>query len=702
MNYINNFRYGEISRRLSGRFDLDAYSNAAFSFRNMKTNSMGFAERRPPIKKLLDATGILALVGFNVSESISYAIGLASEKYHIYRYVTGTFMEVTNGEYPHLEDEDEITLTFDTAHEVYHAQYYTRMYFAHHTFRPFYIDINPSTDRATAVPVTIILNQDARNDFWFTPAYVADSEGRELPNLEKRLVYKQVSGGITRWFFDKEFTEPYEQYVFYPPVQGESSYINNFESFPDDDLLTGPGNWPSVIRCISDSLYMAATDNHPQALWKSRVLGSSQYIEGYVPDSMHDFVCFQSVISEKQEIVDADDMPMTPMLDATGSPVYEQDSGVTMYFIPDKDENGNYLYLHRVYWIPDDVNTDQGKWYIDSEGKTEYDMSQGQPVPKPIMIYDLSDADKFMRTAVTVDFTSTDACALSRIEFNTSQQNRIMFIEPACERIIIGTTNAEHSLPTDFSAVNNLSAKNNFYHYGSVASYMVKPANLNASFIFMQRSNIMRELYLNEGYMANADVTAFNHDIFKGKTIVELTVKNTPDPMVYVTLSDGTMKVLTYDKTNNVQSFASWDTPAGKILSTADLERNNGNDLLVLVSNDDGTWIGYFDEEEEKSFKDNGYNYISEIETTYVEVIDSNRLGFSTFKKVNSAYIRCYNTGKVITADDRRQYVTSPYELGDEDYPITYLSTAGRKYSLVVRAYEDDPMTILCFGYEVA
>ena len=176
--YINNLRYGEISRRNAGRFDTEFYQNGAFLFRNMITNIEGGATRRPPIRKLID-TDAKRLIPFTISETLSYVIGLSNDKMHFYRYVLDEFSEVVSVEYPQKR-----TLTDSEIRELTYSQYYTRLYFAHQNWRPIMMDFDTASESATVSEVTILLNQDAKNKYWFTPSYITDEDGKTFTLIQ--------------------------------------------------------------------------------------------------------------------------------------------------------------------------------------------------------------------------------------------------------------------------------------------------------------------------------------------------------------------------------------------------------------------------------------------------------------------------------------------------------------------------------------
>ena len=188
MVYANSFRYGEISQKNAGRFDSDFYRHGCFRFRNMVTDFTGSASRRPPIRKLIDTDADL-IVQFSISETLSYTIGVSTDKLHLYRNVLGEFKEVASVEYP-----DDRVLTDKQISELRWAQYYTRTYFVHEDFRPFFIDLDTASETMTISNMTVLLNQDAKERYWFTPAYVEDENGDEIPAMEGRVLYQKTEG----------------------------------------------------------------------------------------------------------------------------------------------------------------------------------------------------------------------------------------------------------------------------------------------------------------------------------------------------------------------------------------------------------------------------------------------------------------------------------------------------------------------------
>lgn len=689
MIYQNSFRYGEISRLNAGRFDTDAYTQGAFTFRNARNLISGGFTRRPPLKveHTEHSAGILALIPFPISETISYILGLTAVGIALFRFVGNSLSRVSYAGYP-----DGLVISEQTAREVSYAQYYERMYLVHQSFYPLTVEVNISTDSFSISKKNYIFNQDIKNtdSLLITPAYILDENGERAYEYESVPVWKVIVSGNVKYFIDINLTHEYPYAEKYEPEKINQSYITGYDSYPDEKLLSDENNYPGVVAIISDSLYFANTKAEPMTIWKSRFLGSSQWITDYSSDSLHDFTRFQMVTTASIEMKDADEFPMTKMI-VNGKEVYYQENGNDIWYAPIPAGNPDYSEDHKLTRIVDDEGNVTWKY---TASEADYNPTvTGVPIRRNIMQYDLSDANNLLITQTNVDYVTTDSCGC-RFELNTGRMDMVQYIVPACERIIIGTSSCEQYLPSAFSAVSNLQAS----HYSDNGSLSVRPVVLNKSFFFIQKGNIMREMYLDQGYLSDTDLTVLNREIFD-KGIISMSAKNNPEPMIYVIMEDGTMRVLSYEKNIGIQSFGRWDFSSSKVLSAAVIERGYKSYLMLLVKKGNDTIICSLDEDAE-SFLDFGTDsFDTVVETTYAEIIDQ-RVAFGRHKRAKSAWLRPYNTGKVYMGNDIRQLVLSNYALGDDDYRYVLTGRSSSQFSLMMKSHEANPMTILTMAWE--
>lgn len=690
MIYQNSFRYGEISRKNAGRFDTDAYTQGAFTFRNARNLVSGGFTRRPPLRTehTEHSAGVLALIPFPVSETLSYMLGLTAVGIALFRFVGDTLSQVSYGSYP-----DSLVITEQTAREISYAQYYERMYLVHQSFYPMTVEINTSTDSFNISKKHFIFNQDIKNTdaLMITPSYILDGDGERAYEYESVPVWKSYdSSGNERFYTDIALTCEYPYADTYRPEKINPSYITGYDSYPDENLLSNENNYPGVVAIISDSLYFANTKAEPMTIWKSRFLGSSQWILDYSSDSLHDFTRFQMVTTSSVELKDADEFPMTKMI-VNGEEVYYQENGNDIWYAPIPSDDPDYSEDHKLTRIADEDGNIT--WEYTVSGASYNPAVTGAPIRRNIMQYDLSDASRLITTETNVDYVTTDSCGC-RFELNTGRMDKVQYIVPACERILVGTSSCEQYLPSAFSAVSNLQAS----HYSDNGSLSVRPVVLNKSFFYIQKGNIMREMYLNQGYLSDTDLTVINRDIFDG-SIISMSAKNNPEPVIYVIMDDGTMRVLSYEKNIGIQAFGRWDFGSSRVISAAVMEKGYRSILMLLVERDGERVICSLDEDAEEflDFGTDGFDTV--VETTYAEIIDQ-RLAFGRHKRAKSAWLRPYRTGKVYMGNDTRQLMLSNYALGDEDYRYVLAGRSSSQFSLIMKSHDANPMTILTMAWE--
>ena len=715
MIYQNNFRYGEISRLTAGRFDMEAYSQGAFKFENAQTMVAGGFKRRPPLKIMAELQeNLLRIIQFSISQTLSYCIGFTENKIMLYRNKLGSFTEVAEADYPTKADGSKQKLNESTIRKMSYTQYYDRMYFASNDFYPFFIEVTASTDEFVVKSMPFLTNKDGKKLISKVPSKEELEEGgasEEVLKLADKVVYARYEKDKLVYYFHDEDDKEYHntKYAFadaFPPVELSADTTMGFESFPDDNDFCDPNNsstWPAVVSIINDSLYFANTTGRPHTIWKSRVLGSSQFIDDFSSDSMHDFIRFQFVYTETQEIVDTDELPMTPVK-IDGVTQYYQRAGNDMYFVPTLNSNGGVYteeqWQNQTYEIElekeERASTDGSTtviWKYLSNGTEYLEAATKPPVRRPILQYDLSKESEFIKKKTDITLVATDSCAM-KFDLNTGRQDSIVSITSACERIIVCTTTSEHMLPSAFSAVSNARAD----VYGHHGSLNIRPVTLNDSFLFIQRGNAMREFFLYEGYMNRADICAMNREILDCE-IMEMTVKNAPDPIVYVVMEDGTLRTLIYDKELGIQAWSRWTFGNNKVKSVAVIEEGYKNMLLCVVENDGAYSICAFDEDTD-NYKDFGTEtYKTSVETAYAEIIDE-KLVFGRYKRARNAWIRPYKTGFMFMGNDERQMKRTPNRLESEDYRFVLLGSSERKFSMKMESSEGDPMNILALAWE--
>lgn len=778
---VNGFKYGEISRKQAGRYAENGYQQGCFTFKNAMTMYDTGMTRRYPLRTLIACSHtIYTIHTFRLSDTENYILGFGVDSsganiIDIFEW-DGTTLSLKTTIEANVDKifsskakttdtyYNNVTLTEEICKNMRFAQYYNRMFVVSSKFRTIYIEISGTAYSAKAM--SIIGNTNAKGKIYFINSEGADDGTVAFYNPDK-----------DKYYLDIEYTEEYtgDISVLKP---ANNRYISSYDDFENsDDLNTIVGTYPSVIAIINDSLYLANTENKPSTIWKSRTIGSSQWIvdkgNPYSVQTLSDFTQFQVVATEETKLKETSEWPVTR---ETG--YYETENALEVWYAPTKTD-GEYDYKYKLnrsqqYWLTnglgnfyyeDSAYTDKwpftsGSVYVggtssdrkfykdsaktqlvyaitasekypfltkDTAGKgtvmasdykwtyaettdahkegdtyTVYDTEETNPIKKPIFTYDLTDANQLYEKSTTVDFVSTDSCGV-RMELNTGADDSVRFITAGCGKIIVGTSTCEKTLPADFNAVSNMYSS----HYSDYGSLFIEPIKLGRSFFFFQTGRKVRELFLNDGYMEDADVTALNHDIFD-HAIVDTVGKNAPDPSLYSILDNGEIIQITYDRNGGLNSFARWSNDKFIFKSLADTRKNDKETLMTLISYNGKNYICKFHEPTDEEMSEDIYYdeigteqipYETMVETVYAEVYD-NASVFGRFKKAKTMYIRPYHCGRILIGNDLRQMNVTNIKLGDRDYNLNLAGSMEKNFSIKMKAYNNEPMTILALAWE--
>lgn len=833
----NSFRFGEISRKQAGRFLEEGYNQGSFQFRNARTMYDSGMSRRYPVRTELevdDGIRIYCIHSFGVTDSEQFVIGIGTKTVgeethdviviyewyindgnpHLRKYSAGYEISSSSiGAIDSSEDTsnpfiftrqttnggnlEEVELNERICRGIRFAQYYNRLYIVSHEFRTIYLELNGTAFSAHVA--TFIMNSDAKDKLY----YIVHKNGDSTSDISRGvLLFKGADGNYYR---DINYTEQFIPDAGTEIRKADQAYVADFEQFPDgDDFNTKVDTYPSVVAVINGCLYFANTISKPSTIWKSRVIGSSQWLLNYSSDSMHDFSEFEVVATSQTSLKDSDEWP------TEDSGFYVSENGVDAWFVPQgqrymakvfNDSTGTWGYEERVagefdvslyrtkqYWVttgydnlyyteapnPNDSSNPlfsqytwtyetkdrrpklkEGKYYgegdvelIAAPQKEEYPFSLadaydnrrllhatdyewetkdgasysviGQdgkpdparyPVKKPYKTYKMDNADELYEETTAVNLVATASCGL-RTELNTGMDDAVMFISSGCEKIIVGTTCAEWTLPATFCAVEHEEASN----YSSYGSLDVEPIKINKSFFYLQSGNILRELYLYQSYMQTADVTALNHDVIDGKVVDAIGI-GTPDPCIFLVKEDGGIVYIMYDRDGGLSSIARWYSGTGDrhpfMFKSMAASRYAGENIAVcLVSKGDGLFLCKFDYDttdycdivgtriEDGVKVPDRIPFETLVETVYAE-INGQDIIFGRSKKAKALWLRPYECGHISVGNDIRMLTKSNYALGNNDYYFPITGKSDRNFSIFLRSVGAEPMNILALSWEV-
>lgn len=706
---VNGFRYGEISRKQAGRFAEDGYQQGSFSFRNAMTMYDTGMTRRYPLRTLLscdagnegdvEQTCIYTIHPFRISDKENFLVGFGTEtttdgkKNNVvifYYWENGTFKEksrVRDGDvipmfatstYSEINGVESVSysaqiLSEDICRSMRFAQYYDRLYIVSQSFRTVYLRYDG--DRLSVNLVTnFVFNQDAKGKVCFV-------KGKE--EGEGTVLFKKEN----KYYEDVKCTVEYkgsESNI----VSASETYVSSFNDFEDcKDLNRDAGTYPGVVAIINDSLYLANTKLKPSTIWKSRTIGSSQWLKGdedYSPETLHDFVQFQVVATTETALKDSSEWPQT-----SGTGYYETENSIETWYKPDYSSR---LYRVGKYYI---LYSNGYMFYTDSNYTSRYtwDSASGQPKQKrdgnEVKWYYNNGTEDVQVWASELredyPFVTPSEAGLGRVlatdyywyTSETEKDNDHKY-EPEKdnpstypvkkELMTYDLTNAselyEEKTTVDFVATDscavrielntgandevrfissgcgkiivgistcektlpaNFNAVSNLYsqHYSSYGSLAIEPILLGRSFFFFTTGRKIREAYLNDGYMEDGDVTALNHDIFDDE-IVDTVGKGTPDPSLFSVLANGKIVQITYDRNGGLNSMARWDNDSFLFKSLACMRRGDNEVLLTLVLCEGKYYVCYFYEPTEDDMHTNiFYDQIGDVVYDYITFVET-------------------------------------------------------------------------------
>jgi hypothetical protein len=232
---VNNWTSGEISPKLEGRLDLNAYFNGCETLNNFRVMLQGGITRRPPLKHV--ATTVSGrLFPFTLSTGESFLIELSEKKLRVWDMEAGTLTPLRFG-----ADSLDYLSTEYTATEVWevqYAQYYDKVFLAHRNHHQAALVYTGSAFGLMDFNVTC----DDGNEF-----------GSSVDNYPGAVGVMQ-----NRLWFASTNAKPYTIWVSRPPYDGED-HLNLFTTFDTveskTETLKDPSEWPTTTDDDGDTVY---------------------------------------------------------------------------------------------------------------------------------------------------------------------------------------------------------------------------------------------------------------------------------------------------------------------------------------------------------------------------------------------------------------------------------------------------------------
>lgn len=227
--------------------------------------------------------------------------------------------------------------------------------------------------------------------------------------------------------------------------------------------------------------------------------------------------------------------------------------------------------------------------------------------PQSIWLSKVDDINNFM-TGKNDD----DAIALTMF---TTTQNPICWLKPRGDKVMLGTSEAEHIISSGNAAFTASSATAR--DHGYIGSQRIAALGMNDKMLYVERGGgrvWTFEYSLEIDGWRSTDVTIFaphiarEHDGFRRSSMIRK-----PDTVALYVMGDGQLALCTYNSLQEVKAWHRWTTD-GKIYDVLGMPNGNKNDrIFLLVERHGEAMIEVVDDD--SPYDDNGHDYVSVLTT---------------------------------------------------------------------------------------
>lgn len=558
---ITDFSAGEFSPKMTGRYDLPAYNHGARELFNFIPFFPGGATLRPGFKHIgaaHSATGNVVIKAFTLTQTFSYLLEFGAGYIRFWR--NGAL--VMNGANP---AEFSTTWTDSDLENLRFAQDDRALYIA---------------SGSTGV---MVVTMTALDTFTFQPLALTAREG-QLP-------------------------------------------------------FQGSGNYPRAIAFMDGRLYLAGTDNEPTTIWAS------------VPFEYGNFTYYDTVTSTTSQMrnplqeMSADislGNPIIYILDAalfaklkigdriTGENIIEKDklsfvgkttagsnditqisSAVTAFLEVGETVTGNGIASSEILTkgannitLTNTATADNALATFQREARYTY-ITGKNPANNSITVSIPPTLTKASATIYSGWHDPTipeyETVSASRDVFTSASAFKKTIASDQAERItwlsvgrdlVIGTTTCERTIASGTTTANFKCKKQT-----AIATADVQPFMLNEAILYLEGNRRAVQSYIysaTEESYNSVPVTAFSDHILKAQAAA-MDYQNTPIPIAWFALDDGTLAGLAYSKATGIQAWFRAEHASGAITSLTVLPTGVNDELYVVVKRGTTAYIEKLD-----------------------------------------------------------------------------------------------------------
>lgn len=534
---ITTFQMGEISEKLSCRFDLPVYAQGASQLENWMPFSQGGVTLRPGMEHigLTKTTAKTMLVAFIISDVVSYILEFGNLYIRIWRNNSMIGEQATPYSTSQLMEMQycQVGNSLVIVHRSHPVKELKQTGIGSFTFGDLPFDGQQWTAGTAYSSGTVVFN--AGNLYY---CLIAGASGSTAPTGESQAF---VDNTVTwRWLQTAPFRTA--------------------------------GNYPGCIAYFNGRLWMASTLNEPKIVWASK------------PFEYGNFLKFEVVVYKNRQMKDPENyyfrataLNGTSLTTTTDPRTFAQ---VGQYLCGpitgiEGVTEGDDIYVRYVpvgtkitevgatYIV---VSNPEGLPIVLGGGSKYYTASWWEDTTRPVY------EDVEIRTDIIGEGSAIE------LEVNSDQQEAITFLA-ASRVLIMGTISSEWIIPPGITATNVQAQMQT-----RIGSAPIQGLMFDNAIVFVQgnKRKVREYLYQADQESYKSPDLTFHADHILGPGAVEFDYVQTPSPSLYFVRSDGVLSVFIYNKQYGTQAWCRF-TSGDSIESVAVIPGIEGDDVYFVV-----------------------------------------------------------------------------------------------------------------------
>lgn len=573
---ITNFASGELSRKLSGRTDLQQYYQGAARISNFDVIPTGGITRRTGFKRLIEIDGNSRIIPFILDKNRSFIFEIIP-KPDIDTPGTLNVYKTTN---------DGLTLTqsIETEYasraeieEIQYAQNYDTLILVHRNYQPLEIKWNNTEFIAAKMVFDFVPDVVLDDDFDYVmivsegwPVLQATSDN----HLQFTYTTKKGDETITK---TKDYPLDATAYCIkdghlYIYDSAYGWIVEGNDQGYNDDQFTAEAKRPGCVAFFNSRLFFASSFEKVQKIWASAA-----------PDTdnvrYNKFATYKKYVTVNRSVKDAD------LHTFTCDVLPQQDNTTILTNVTQDFTAGGVLQKNPTFYYVSGENIPVGAKVLSITTTTitidrKIDTAFTNQVCT-IQLWrnaDTVSADDYEYQVLNNNVTTED-CSVN-FELASDANDSIVFMS-SNKFLSVGTESSIWSIASGLTALNVMAEMQGRYGADNIQGQAVGTATV----YFAQGKRGIREFYYSsesEAFQTN-NIAILSEQMLFESPAVDFDYITNPYNKIVITRADGTITQLLYDKTNGVMAWTRIEHGKGKIKNVAVTRGNLQNDLLFAV-----------------------------------------------------------------------------------------------------------------------